>query len=356
MKKIIVICLSVILSISGFAQSKPVIEFEKMIHDFGKIKEKDGIASYTFVFTNKGNTPLVINEATSSCGCTTPEWTKAPVAPGKKGTIKVGYNPYGRPGPFDKTISIKSNASVPNVVLHIKGDVEQKVLSVEEEYPIAIGSLRLKSDVISMVRMANTAAREDNSMEIINTGTSPIIVSFENIPAHIKLQATPISLGAKQKGTIKCTYFAAKKNELGPVSDFVTLKANQAKGKIEVRATIEQDISKLSKDELEKAPTAVVSSSSHDFNSIKKGQQVTASYQIKNTGKSDLVISKITPDCKCIQATASPQTIKPGQSGTIKAVLNSANEEGNKFYNIIVTTNAPNQQMVNLFMTGSITK
>ena len=83
-------------------------------------------AEYTFEFTNVGNEPLIIQNASASCGCTTPEWPKEPILPGKVGKIKVKYNTQGRGNqPFDKSVYISSNASTNNerYELHIKGFV-----------------------------------------------------------------------------------------------------------------------------------------------------------------------------------------------------------------------------------------
>jgi hypothetical protein len=98
-----------------------VIKFEKTEHDFGKIKEGT-LATYSFVFYNKGTTPLVLTNVQASCGCTTPEWSKEPIMPGAKGTVKAVFNSYGRPGDFHKFVTVKSNAG-PDVTLTIKGSV-----------------------------------------------------------------------------------------------------------------------------------------------------------------------------------------------------------------------------------------
>lgn len=92
-------------------------------HDFGIIKESEGDVSHTFIVTNSGNAPLVITRVVSSCGCTTPEFTKEPIAPGKSGEIKVIYNPVGRVYPFVKTVSVYSNGKRGPLVLTIKGEV-----------------------------------------------------------------------------------------------------------------------------------------------------------------------------------------------------------------------------------------
>ena len=94
------------------------------IYDFGDIKEADGDASHTFTLLNNGELPLVISRVVTSCGCTLPEWTNEPIAPGKTGTVKVIYDVTGRPGPFTRTISVYSNGKTGNYVLTIKGDVK----------------------------------------------------------------------------------------------------------------------------------------------------------------------------------------------------------------------------------------
>lgn len=98
------------------------MHFAQPIHDFGTIQEGPS-AEHVFEFVNKGKEPIIITNASASCGCTTPSYTKDPVLPGQKGSIKAVYNTQGRVAPFTKTISITSNAGIK--VLTIKGEVEK---------------------------------------------------------------------------------------------------------------------------------------------------------------------------------------------------------------------------------------
>ena len=84
------------------------------------------IVTYTITVKNTGNVPVVLSNVQASCGCTTPEWKKDPIMPGAKTTIKVGYSTQGRPGAFNKTITVTSNAENAREVLTIKGSVENK--------------------------------------------------------------------------------------------------------------------------------------------------------------------------------------------------------------------------------------
>ena len=108
--KLVFILAGILFAISSIsAQNNARIIADELIYNFGTIGESDGLASHIFTIKNTGNGPLVITRITASCGCTQPEWTKEPIAPGKTGEVKVTYNPKGRPGPFYKTIAIYSN-------------------------------------------------------------------------------------------------------------------------------------------------------------------------------------------------------------------------------------------------------
>jgi hypothetical protein len=130
MKKSLVIMITLFFaSLNIQAQEKPInpqdsIIFLSIVHDYGTIVQgSDG--SCEFRFTNKGKVPIVLNDVKASCGCTTPEWTRTPVAPGEKGIIKVTYN-TNNVGAFGKSITVSSNAKNSPVVLTIKGNVTPK--------------------------------------------------------------------------------------------------------------------------------------------------------------------------------------------------------------------------------------
>lgn len=134
------------LFVATFANAQGVIKFKSESHDFGKIEE--GVqATHTFEFTNTGTAPVVISNAQASCGCTTPDWTKEPVMPGKTGKVTASFNSQGRPNNFSKTVTVISNSETPQIVLTIKGDVNPKGAekSVESAAPVAPATAVIKS-------------------------------------------------------------------------------------------------------------------------------------------------------------------------------------------------------------------
>ena len=123
MKKfILVIALVIGVGVAVNAQTKPAeFKFEAETHDFGKIPLNKP-AVYTFNFTNTGDLPLIISKIETTCGCTVGEYTKTPVKKGEKGFVKVTMTPSGIALPFNKAITVSSNARTTTKVLYIKGE------------------------------------------------------------------------------------------------------------------------------------------------------------------------------------------------------------------------------------------
>lgn len=104
------------------ATSKAAFGWEEaQTYDFGKIT-KDEPATHIFKFTNTGEEPLIISNAKASCGCTVAGYTKEPIPPGQSGEIVATYNAK-KPGPFQKGITVTSNASESVITLYLKGEV-----------------------------------------------------------------------------------------------------------------------------------------------------------------------------------------------------------------------------------------
>ncbi|RYF74959.1 MAG: DUF1573 domain-containing protein [Cytophagaceae bacterium] len=117
-------------AISGKAAK---IEFvDKGIHDFGQLTEGDTV-EYLYKFVNKGELPLVINNITASCGCTTPEWPREPVAPGEESGVKVRFNSRGKQGEQHKTVTVYANTEPSTTDIEFKVMVNPKPESAKKD-------------------------------------------------------------------------------------------------------------------------------------------------------------------------------------------------------------------------------
>jgi hypothetical protein len=91
----------------------------------GKLKANESI-DIIWRFKNVGNKPLVIENASASCGCTVPEKPEKPIAPGEEGQIKATFNGSGQ-GSIMKQVHVYGNLK-PNreKTLSFSGEIDIK--------------------------------------------------------------------------------------------------------------------------------------------------------------------------------------------------------------------------------------
>lgn len=137
MKKILLLALSLTVAGVGAAQAQtsasaagtakaagPQIQFDEVKYDFTSVVQ-GGTVDHTFKFKNVGTAPLVISNISVSCGCTTPEYTKEPVAPGKAGSITAHFNSAGKMGMQNKVLTIESNSIGGSTTVALVGEVKE---------------------------------------------------------------------------------------------------------------------------------------------------------------------------------------------------------------------------------------
>ncbi|MEE1090663.1 MAG: DUF1573 domain-containing protein [Paludibacteraceae bacterium] len=137
MKKLLLFAIAMVMAFTVSAQEqKQIIEIAEKTYDFGTIKEEDGRVSHVFTFKNVTEGALTIKNVRASCGCTTPAWSREPIAPNAEAQITVTYNASGRPGAFHKSVTVTLSNGTEDFthVLFIKGKVTPKqVAPVAEE-------------------------------------------------------------------------------------------------------------------------------------------------------------------------------------------------------------------------------
>jgi hypothetical protein len=358
MRKISLLLILLISVVSMNAQmAVTTLKMTETQHDFGKFKEEAGRQTYDFYVTNTGTQPLVIQNIVASCGCTTPEWTRSPIAPGSKGKITAIYDPKDRPGAFNKTLSVYSNTQPQVTVLTIKGEVSPRDKTVEELFTFPIGGVRFES-----IQLAFTSVKKNEKkmrvMQVINTSNEPVKIEFDNVPAHLALKANPETLKPGQKGLIEGTYDATKNTSWGNTSDIVRVKLNgvaQTNQYYYVSANLVEDFSSLTKEELANAPVFKIDATTVDLGKIKGSSENEVEFKFTNAGRSDLFIRQVRATCGC---TAIQQgqggAIKPGESSSIKATFNSGGYTGKVTKAIYVYANDPKKSEVVLMLTADV--
>lgn len=147
------------------------LAFEATEHAFGSVREGDE-AVYTFRFTNTGSAPVVLAEVQASCGCTTPTYTAGAVAPGAAGEVVVAFDSRGRPGPFDRTVTVAADGATPRVTtLRITGTVVADFAAGG----VVQGHLRFAAEAWDAAAVAPGEAVQ-HAFAFQNAGTAPVRV------------------------------------------------------------------------------------------------------------------------------------------------------------------------------------
>ncbi len=350
-----------LISVSTYVMSQTQsakITFAQESNDFGKIAEEKGPVTTEFTFTNTGAQPLIIQNVRASCGCTAPDWTKDPVLPGKKGIVKATFDPKGRPGPFNKSITVTSNAENSTVILTIKGEVLPKPKTIEDDYPMQVGNIRLKTNHLAFIKVFNTQIKTD-SIPIINTSQENVKLTFTNVPSHLSVKSIPTELKPSQKGRIEITYDGNKQKDWGFIMDRIDMLINgksDPNNRISVSATIEEDFTKLTTEQRANAPKAIFNTNEFNFGTINEGEKKEYDFILKNEGKSDLIIRKVKASCGCTAVTPTETVIKSGKSTNIKTIFDSTGKPGKQNRTITIITNDPNNSNIVLRVVGDVIK
>lgn len=324
-------------------QKAPRIVFDQKQYNFGNIKEDGGQVSHSFSFVNQGSEPLIINKVNATCGCTTPEWTREPVKPGGEGRIRATFDPRRRPGKFNKSVTVHTNASNGTVLLRIQGKVLPRKRTVQERYPRKMGSLRLKSHHLSFARIKHNQVHKD-SLAIINSSDRPLRLDFERVPEHIDLKMKPEQLQPGQEAHIYGTYDPTRIDDWGFRMDRVRVKVNGEHSRhndLVVSAKIMEDFSGLTARERKNAPHVSFESTTHDFGDVDRQAQVEHVFRFKNTGNKPLKIRKIRATCGCTTIKPEKTVIPPDKSSSFKAILNVGRRKGQLHKSIYFISNDP---------------
>ncbi len=196
------------------------LRFAEKSWNFGQIEETGGIVSHTFAFTNRADHPVVIERVYTSCGCTSTDYPRQPLRPGASGTFTVNYDPDGRPGRFEKHINIYYDGGRGNTELTVKGVVNPRPHTVEEDYPFTIGG-GVRADAIYRA-FGNTPQGHTKSMTValVNTSDAAVSLAVEPVERSGLLEIDmPDRLKAGEKVLATLTYVMGKQPRYGIIGD-----------------------------------------------------------------------------------------------------------------------------------------
>ncbi|MBK3519035.1 DUF1573 domain-containing protein [Carboxylicivirga marina] len=358
MKKYIILSLLVLIGVSQIEaqHAKPNLAFEKNIHNFGEVKEDGGTKTFEFKFKNTGGQPLVVHNVKASCGCTTPQWTRTPIPPGGSGYVRAIFDPRNRPGTFNKTITVSSNAQNATIILRINGKVLPREMTTADIYPRNMEKIRLETSHLAFTSMTPNQVKEE-SIKIISTSDKAIKLGFLNVPSHIKIKCIPEIVQPGKAAVITASYDAKAKNDWGFVTDNIFIIFDDVRkysNRITVSASIQEDFASWDAEKIKNAPVVNISEKNWNFGEIKQGDVVKHQFEVQNTGKSELIIRKVKASCGCTAIKPAKTILAPGESTLIAAEFNSRGKSGRQTKTVRIVSNDPKNTTITLMITGNV--
>lgn len=326
MKKIFSTLCMALVAVAMMGQD-PVITFTKTEHDFGKINEADGRVSTVFEFKNEGMAPLILSNVRASCGCTTPTWTKEPIEPGQTGSITVTYNPNGRPGRFQKTVTITSNATEPTKRVYIKGEVIPKQAKPENQFKLSVGDLSMKTLTLDLGTIKKGDVKQ-GELEYTNLTKEDhkVELATNSADSYLANQVTLASVKPNEVGKFIFVLDTKSTKLYGPVEVYAYVVVDGKKNisepyKLVIKANIVEDFSTLTVEQKQKAPIIEVAPRV-ELGKVAPGKVVKGQITVKNIGVNPLEVRRVMSADKYVTLKA-PKALKSGKKGAITIEINT---------------------------------
>lgn len=342
----------------------PEITFDHTIHNFGKVAESIKFASHRYPFTNTGNETLFVQQVHTSCGCTTPDWTRDSIPPGGKGFIEARYETTNRIGDFKKSITVYSNAvNAPLVHLDIEGEVLKEEIDPNAAPIPDLGQISYSAPSITFNPLYDN---QTDSQTIRITNQTPYTANFNpidpsSVPSFLKITSFPTTLEPNESGKFSVIIDGSKIKHYGFSTielPFTTDNPAALYNAMYVNYNRKQYFPKFTAKQLLKQPKLTTNKAEINFGKQVAGDILTTEITLTNTGASDLVIHEIAGDCGCIslkydakkQANApnAKTVIGPGQTQTVKIFFETVLKKGNANYSIWIVSNDPTQPERNI--------
>ncbi len=328
--------------------------------NFGDIREADGVVSHVFTFTNTGDKPFVIESVSTTCGCTKPRFSRAPILPGKQSSIEISYDPTGRPGAFRRDITIVSNDRANINTITISGNVISAPQPAGERFPYECGRY---------MRLDKT----NHAMGYVGWGTTKAVVFnvYNGTGLEVPISVEPVSERSWFKSTVSSNTIMPDSSvavtlSLTPLSQraygmvsgryYINVDGARCKETISVNAVVVDDFSNITPDERAQAPIAAVTPTYYNFGEMRKGTKKIMPLNIANEGVSLLIVRSVVYPEGVSGDLAGGAIIRSGASKVFNITVTGTTDspDGKLRKSIIVILNAPGSPMVDVRVSAEI--
>lgn len=335
-----------------------VMEFIYDVHNFRSISEKGGLVFHDFKFINLGKGPINITDVITSCGCTQSNWTRTPIKPGDTGVVRATFDPNGRVGEFEKTLTVVSDGSPNSYAIRIKGHVYPTKLSPGDSYKYQYGNLAIKTNSIQFPAVKSNSY---DSVEIglFNLSNKKISIYKIEAPNNMLVIQPESYIQPNTDMKILLKYYPKMPLEYGPTKQEIKIYTNDDSlpyKKFYISANIVENFENLDKKALKKAPKLVLNSAEIDLGNVKLFSSPVAKFTLTNKGKSDLIVRRVIRSCSCLTPELSQTVIPKGKTATLNVGYSLVNMAGPDSKTVKIITNDPKQPEITLNIKINVTE
>lgn len=349
------------------ANAQPQVTWLERHYDFGVFQEKNGKVTCQMRLVNSGDAPLLIVKAQAGCGCTAINYPEAPIQPGDTAAVSITYNPTGRPGNFTKQAIIFTNTEPKRTILEISGNVIPTDATLNKQYPLRAGALRISQGSIPLGKMVK-GKNTTQFLSAYNSATDTILVHVTGDKPHLHPALVPDTVPPARVTALTVHYLSGHAPLWGLNVDTLTLTCEPLRktsdavsgtATINVMAQVIEDFEGLTDKERLDAPVVGVDcGESLDFGTLAPGGMMTRTFTITNKGKSPLAIRRLwVPDGEGITVKTNRTEIKRGKSATVTVTVDTSQIKG-EMLNVPLTLlcNDPDSSQLTIRLVGIIEK
>ena len=287
---------------------------------------------------NTGNEPLIIVKAQAGCGCTGINYPETSIAPGDTASVSISYNPSGRPGQFSKEVIIFTNTIPRRTILEITGNVIPTEATLDQQYPLQAGSLRISQQSIPFGELVK-GQNKTLYLSAYNASIDTMLVKVTGAKAHVRPALVPDTVPPAMVTALTVHYATGHAPQWGLNTDTLTLSCEPlhqpssmqaGTASIYVMAQVLENFDRLTDEQRNNAPVVSVDCDDRiDFGTMTASEIVTRTFTITNKGKDLLAIRRLwVPKGEGITVSVNSTEVKRKKSATVTITVNTAQIDG----------------------------
>ena len=353
LKRIITLIITLLAVSSLSAQ----LRFDMLDYDFGVIAESGGKQSCAFTATNIGSKPIVLVDVVTTCGCTVPTFSRKPIRSGETTKIEVTYDPYGRPGVFERKLHLYGSKNERLAVLTIRGEVTPRERTMEEQYPLELGSGIRASATHCSFTYIYVGMPMRSAISIVNTADAPhrLALSPKQTSGLLAVDC-PTTLAAGERSAINfCYEVPTETPRYGTLRDTFSVEIDGVKSD-KVLLTHGIAVDRPTKSRKEQPPIVDLSENMLKFGAVKRSAGVQRRrLTLYNRGTSELMVQAV--ECgEGISTSLQPMCRVPQGGELACEVLFDPSQADYGFVTawLVLVTNDPNRPMRRVRVTATV--